>query len=418
MNSSLRLAHGRPRSGTLAAVRRRTAGFGSLALVVASLAPVAVSGAAPAAATAAASPGLPIVSGVLLDANGRPVAGQVRLFVDPGARPVGTEVTVPVVASATAGADGRYQLALAPDDPAVAAAMAANGGWVNVMVVAEGNGFHAMTETGRTTGANPGAPSASALPTGASWVDRTGKASSVDFTLAAGRAGVAAMTPAQVAASAAVETNSVAPPCRYTVADSRQAGTTVGELHKWKDATATYSYGQAADSDIGVGVSLTGQGWSVTGTVHISQGSSATVGWGGWASNGIFGGQLQTQFQFERRHWLNAPGSLYCGWESVVPVAWNGGTSVGADVHQYDGHCDRTGGQVYKRGGPLDRNSYRAYRYYGAVNVFGVGLDAQSGYSSSVRAHWDFGTGATNHWMCGNDGPTTTASIVYAGPNS
>ena len=302
--------------------------------------------------------------------------------------------------------------------------MARNHGWVNVMIVAQGDGFQAITETGRTTAGNlrsltPSARASSALPTGTSWVDRNGVAPSVDFTLAAGRPGVSAMSPAEVSAAAAVQPNAAAPPCRYTVAASQQArrpwwvSSTSGRTRRPRSPT-----GSPPIPTSGWGSTLTGSGWSLGGTVHISQSNSAVVGWGGWAADGIFGGQLVSQFQYERRHWQNAPGSTYCGVESIVPVGWNGGTGVGADVHQYDGHCDTTGGQNYKGGSSLERNSSRAYRYFGAVNVFGVGLDAQSGYSSSVRAHWDFGTGATNHWMCGNNGPSTTAPIVYAGPNT
>ena len=296
--------------------------------------------------------------------------------------------------------------------------MAGNHGWVNVMILAEANGLQTMVEAGRTTAGTLGAPAPSTKESavsasGNTWVDRNGAAPSVDITLATGRPGVSTLTPAQVAA-AAVQPNVTLPPCTYTVTGSQQAPTVVGELHKWKDTTATFSYGQTADSDIGVGVNATGNGWSLGGTVHISQSNSATVGWGGWAPDTTFGGQLRSQFRYELRHW----GSPACGVEMIVPVGWAGGTSVGADVHQYDGHCDTTGGQDYKGGSFLSRDSMRAYRYYGAVNVFGVGLDAQSGYSSSVRAHWDFGTASTNHWMCGNDGPSTTAPIVYAGPNT
>ncbi len=425
MNSSLRLARGRPVPGTLASLRRRAAGLGSVALVAAGLVPVAVAGAAPAVAATAPAPGaVPIAAGVLRGGDGRPLVGRVSLLIDPGAQPVGTDVTVPVVASTTTAADGRYQLAVAPGDPAVAAALARNNGWVNVMIVAEANGLQTTIETGRTTAGSLGAlaPStklSSALPSGAAWVDRNGAAPSVDITLAPGRPGVSTLTAAQAASAAAVQPNALAPPCTYTVTAAEQDPTVVGELHKWKDTTATFSYGQTADSDIGVGVNATGNGWSLSGTVHIAQTYSATVGWGGWDPNGIFGGQLRSQFRYELRHWRNAPGSTYCGVDSIVPVSWAGGTSVGADVHQYDGHCDTSPhGQVYKGGGNLDRSSKRAYRYYGAVSAFGVGLDAQSGYSSFVHAHWDFGTQKTNHWMCGNDGDTTVAPIVYAGPNS
>ena len=83
--------------------------------MVAGLTPLAMSGAAVAApAPTTASAGLPIAVGRAPGGDGLPVAGRVSLLIDPGAQPVGTEVTLPVVASATTGADGRYQLALAP----------------------------------------------------------------------------------------------------------------------------------------------------------------------------------------------------------------------------------------------------------------------------------------------------------------
>jgi len=391
-------------------------------MLLGTLVPGAIAAASPRAQTTPTL-GAPIASGVLTGPGGQPVAGQVALMIDPGASPIGTEVTVPIVASATAGSDGRYSLVVSPDDPSVAAALLRNSGWVNFMIVAQANGLEATTYAGRTSGANLSGLTqiaSAGMRTTAStnaWVDRTGKVPSIEIKLVAGAPGVSRMTSAQVADAA--QTNAAAPPCRYTVADSQQAGTVVGEIHKWKDTTASFSYGQTADSDIGVGVNATGNGWSLSGTVHVAQSNSATVGWGGWDPNGLFGGQLQTQFQYERRHWQNAPGSTYCGVESIVAVGWNGGSSVGADVHQYDGHCDTAANrQSYKGGSPFDRTSSRAYRYYGAVSAFGVGLDAQSGYSSSVQMHWSFGTASNTHWMCGNDGPTTTAQIVYAGPNA
>ena len=238
MNTSLRLARRRPLPGTLVAARRRAVGLGSAALVVASLAPTAVAGASPSRAAGTTPMGLPVVSGVLSGGDGSPVAGRVHVLIDPGAQPVGTDVTVPVVASATAGADGRYELALAPDDPAVAAALARNHGWVNVLIVAEGNGFDAMTEAGRTTAGNlsalaPSAGASSALPAGTSWVDRNGFSPSVDFTLAAGRPGVSAMSPAQVAAAAAVQ------PERRGAAVSLHGGRlTPGRARWWARSTS------------------------------------------------------------------------------------------------------------------------------------------------------------------------------------
>ncbi len=50
--------------------------------------------------------------------------------------------------------------------------------------------------------------------------------------------------------------------------------------------------------------------------------------------------------------------------------------------------------------------------------MFGLGLTAQSGYSTYVKEHWTFASAQTNHWMCGDNAHETTSSIVYAGPNS
>ena len=49
-----------------------------------------------------------------------------------------------------------------------------------------------------------------------------------------------------------------------------------------------------------------------------------------------------------------------------------------------------------------------------AVTVFGAGLDAKSGWGTQVVSHWFFGS-QPNHYLCGSDGPVSTAHRIYAG---
>jgi len=356
------------------------------------------------------------VSGTLTDGTGAPVPGTVLLMLQPPAGPPGTTNVVPVAASQQVGADGRYALALDPTAPAVAQALADGNGWVTFTLVAQAQGLSVDTMLSRAYG--PG-PAGSLVATNShltrGWRTRDGAPRPVRLELQAGAPGVRPMSAAQRRAAAIGWSHPDEAYCDETVLSSTSAPTVVGELHKWKDATASFTYGQTADSDIGAQSRETNGDWTVESAIHISNSRSAAVSWSGGAANSTFGRQLTSNFQYEDQLW----GGAYCSFQYVRSVGWNGGATWGGDVSTWDDQCDTSPyGDVYKAGTSLDRNSSRAHDYRTGATVFGLGLTAQSGYSTYVKQHWSFGTAYTNHWMCGDHAHETTSAIVYAGPDT
>jgi hypothetical protein len=237
----------------------------------------------------------------------------------------------------------------------------------------------------------------------------------VRLELRPGAPGVRRLNAAQLRAAAIGWAQPEEAYCDETVLSSTSSPTVIGELHKWKDATASFTYGQTADSDIGAQSRESNGNWTVEAAIHISNSRSASVSWSGGAANRTFGRQLTSNFQYEEQLW----GGAYCSFLYVRSVGWNGGATWGGDVSTWDDKCDTSPyGDVYKAGTSFDRNSSRAHNYRTGATVFGLGLTAQSGYSTYVKQHWSFGTAYTNHWMCGDHAHETTSAIVYAGPDT
>jgi len=390
------------RAGRRARRSRRALGWGASAALVAGLAGPSVGRGAGAAT---GDPPI-VVSGRLTDAQGAPVTGTIALLLQPPPGAAGTTTDVPIAASQQVGDDGRYALALDPSSPVVAPALAAGNGWITFTLVARSAGLEADTMVSRAYGpsvaAHQGALAASRAVAG--WVTRDGRTPPVTLRL---HRGAGAAPPGLV--------RPFTDYCSEYVWATSSTPTVVGELHKWKDATASFTYGQTADSDIGAQSRESNGDWSVESAVHISNSRSASVTWSGGDANSTFGRWLTTNFQYEDQLW----GGAYCSFEYVRSVGWNGGATWGGDVSTWDNHCDTSPyGDVYKAGSKLDRSSSRAHNYRTGATVWGLGLTAQSGYSTFVKEHWSFGSAQLNHWMCGDNAHETTSAIVYAGPNS
>ena len=54
-------------------------------------------------------------------------------------------------------------------------------------------------------------------------------------------------------------------------------------------------------------------------------------------------------------------------------------------------------------------------RFNAAVSIFGASLTAQSGFSTTVRLHYHFGTVQPQHWMCGDDNFISSSHRVFSG---
>ncbi len=187
------------------------------------------------------------------------------------------------------------------------------------------------------------------------------------------------------------------------------AYTVVGELHTVTDLSGTFSYGQTADSTIGVGASSDGGStWSVSGSVSINNSSGGTVTQGNQAAN--WGKQLKTEFHYLKQR-------FYCiVWTSyyrVIASRWDGSMQIGNDVSSWDNHRNQYWNSVLGRG-TFTRSTNTAYNYSGAVCVFGVCLNATSGFSTNVVLHWTNTSQSTTRYVYGNNDYPPYSTIIYA----
>jgi hypothetical protein len=206
-------------------------------------------------------------------------------------------------------------------------------------------------------------------------------------------------------------------PCSKTLTQVEhwQKTGTVGEIHTAGDVTENFVYGKQADSDIGVLVSPGGVNWTASGTAHVGNtlGSSVT-----WSSGEDVGYRTDTDMEVRRYHVTWTPS--WCAADSYTTKVtdWNGGRSVGDNNHDLDHQCSTYPSdqvQNYAGPGPFDRTSGNMVTFSAGFTIFGVGVTSQNGWSSHVESHWHMGTGQPNHWLCGTNGPTTTAKRVLAG---
>ncbi len=199
------------------------------------------------------------------------------------------------------------------------------------------------------------------------------------------------------------------PPCPWVTVSQTDAYTVVGELHTVTDLSGTFSYGQTADSEIGVSVSLDGGGhWSLSGSSSVSNTLSSKITQGNQAAN--WGHQIKTQFHYLKQ---KQSGCNHPTWYRVIASQWDGGIQIGADVSSWDNHPNQWK-QAYPGRSEFLRSSGTAYNYGIAVNVFNINLNATSGFSTNVELHWTNTSQSTTRYLYGNNGYPTTATIIYA----
>jgi hypothetical protein len=56
----------------------------------------------------------------------------------------------------------------------------------------------------------------------------------------------------------------------------------------------------------------------------------------------------------------------------------------------------------------------KAYKYTADTGAFGIQLSAQSGFSTNVELHWQFGDQPYRHSLFGHGNPPTVSPIIYA----
>jgi hypothetical protein len=362
-----------------------------------------------AAANAAPGTAPEITSGTLLNGDGSPAIATVSLYLlsnDPS-----VPQSAPPVALSTTDATGSFSLDVA-DSPDIQAAQAANGGWANFMLLATTSSYGYQAYFSRSA-ADFGRALSNGGTRAVHWVARGGEAApSLHVRLSQRAAGVFRVVrqPARSLAN-----GGPTPVCLWQPGTTKtNVATVVGELHTPADSSATFTYGQSADSDVSVGVSADGVHWSLSGTEHVGTSRSNSF----TAPLGASSGRLITSgFEYTSGTWKWSIVGGLCGNKySVRPGTWDGGGNFGADVSSLDNHC-KAGTKNTQDLGPgytWSTGTEAAHTFDGGVSVFGVGLGVRSGFSRNVQAHWVMGRSA-HHYLCGSDGPTTTASRIYAG---
>ncbi len=307
---------------------------------------------------------------------------SVHAYSDPG----DDNGTLTDVGSTSTDSSGTWTLAV-PITSDMTDLAASNGGYVNFVLVASSANGYGITHVTR-------------LLSNGQWID-TSEPTSLG-------------SPAIPFASYAVGPNW---PCipQITVIATEDQYSAIGELHVAHDSTGTYTYGTHADSNFDVGISYDGNHWSLSGSYHVGNDKGAQIS---YTEGPDFGHRLTSQFHNLKRkyNWFGYQG---CGPAyDTYPSRWNGGAQIGLDNSYLDFNCNTSSGntQNFGRNTSFDRSSSHAYHLSSAINLFGivqVGVD--SGYSQYVISHWSFGSGQSNHYLCGNDGPVTTAHRIFAG---
>jgi hypothetical protein len=348
---------------------------------------LALAGLAARAAPAGRSDQPVIAGGVIVDANEQGIDGQVLVFAPPASGGAGK---LQLVASQPVQGGG-FSLTAANTELLTRLAKQ-NGGFVNLQFVAVGGGFFANRTMARTFTADGG------------WGDRDGSSNLGEIVLAKGAPGAGPVGKHDRKTAAAGLCTLV----RAPVGKPFDRRVVIGQLHSVAGMTASFSYGQKADSDIGTAFSAGKGPFSVSGDAHVgnSTGSSVTI-----TRSGEFGHKLLTQFRFQRWHYASSCTGVF---DKIQPFRWDGtGLTVGADVSSLDHHCAASSFRSeFAAGTDFDQESSRSTREGGAVTVAGVQLGADSGYSTSVHLHWHFTAVGV---LCGDTDLPGNAGLVFAG---
>jgi hypothetical protein len=369
----------------------------------------------------------PVASGTLKDENGAPVAegSLVVLYAWPNTEflasmEINESAKLVPVAKAYTGAGGQFDIRVG--DPNLLDPLKSADGQVELMLQSEAtSNLYTYNFSRRLEGAeasivfkDPSTPARAPHPKSGTTPPKT------DGTLAEPSQPVSDETdtvavdlqPIETGSLSSSETNAAAatdgsapysdkvcqlykganyPPAWVTVGQSYVANTGV-----WSD----FNYTAGANSSLGVGVSASGAygSWSSGGTASVSsQGSIDFPRQGRYTYK-----RMRTQFIYAR--FLNecsySSGYVYQRTYQVRPVSWAGGSQVVESGYMpASNYCSS-----YAAGSKFSKTSTAAITWSDGAALgssIGVNLSAQTGYSSSARAYFDF---VSTRKLCGSHG--------------
>ncbi|MGH9042273.1 MAG: hypothetical protein ACRDZ3_18800, partial [Acidimicrobiia bacterium] len=271
-------------------------------------------GSAPAEAQAPVHPIL--ATGRVIDSSGAPVAGPVEVGAWPTGLPlaVGDVVEPAAVASASAGADGRFTLR-ASDSPELRRLAEVNNGYVNfVMSTPDGGEWHFS----RYLNARAASPHGRFGAEPVRWSERPDEpAEPLEVRVPAGgdRRAMAA------------DGSPFVGWCRnYEVIKTERASTKVGEINAESDTVLNeFVYGEGNTADSEISVAMRGNGpWQLVGSHHIGTSRVAKVGHRGGAHQSIW---FSSGFDY---HLMRDR----CNREQVIVHQWRGGIEQHRQINQ------------------------------------------------------------------------------------
>jgi hypothetical protein len=373
---------------------------------------------ASAAPTVAAVAGDVVMAGQVLAEGGTPAAGADVYLFD-----VTVDTPHPVsLAHAKAGSDGSFAVSLgaAKAQPAMAAA-ARNGGWTNFMALTRNaDGRVNITYFSRRRDAT-------------GWVSRdAGPASQSRMMVradqevkapAAGTQAAKLLDSARRASASAPVSDDVMALDGTTIATYENVPTTVARVEAARNSTVSFLYGEEADSDIDVAVSVNSEAFRIDGSTHIGNTHAMSVPTLiGGGLNQFVAYYMKIGVNYEDRLVVNLPIGL--AYVERVATGWTG--NVGKVETAYDGcsgaiPCAFKGACFEKENSGVIKRDGRNKKYAAAVSVAGVTLGATSGWSRDIQMTYTFDIhndpGDPDHviaWcLIGSNGWPSEASDLY-----
>ncbi len=179
--------------------------------------------------------------------------------------------------------------------------------------------------------------------------------------------------------------------------------------------TARYYYENYADSTITAGLSVSNSGFSLAGSVSVTNSIStnATTAEGAGLHQFIDSNFLYGDFLVS----AGLCGNFYV----VMPYDAIGDVFQGNQSQENPwGSCKNDPNlgtaTINSRGGTYGTHEETAENYSGIASFLGFSFGGSTGYSTTIDINWH-DNGSVNTYVCGNDGPANSASILYNNPS-
>jgi hypothetical protein len=204
--------------------------------------------------------------------------------------------------------------------------------------------------------------------------------------------------------------------CNAVLESNQEQSTRIGELHVANQTgeTARYYYENYADSTITAGISASDSGFTLDGSVSVTNAISTNASQAEGA-----GVHPYIDSNFLYGNFLVSLGT--CGYFYVV-MAYDAVGDVFAGNQAPDnpwGSCSsdpNLGTATVGPGGAYGTHSETAANYGAVASFLGFTFGATTGYSTTIDINWH-NAGTVNSYVCGNNGPANSASILYNNPS-